>query len=88
MIFWYIKWPFCSSFKIKLWLQNEVFIVHNFVYSIYMIFQRMYTIMYIKVPKILWVPINSTDKVSDGCIRDMGFNLRLHQKLIGVLVWW
>ena len=25
-------------------------------------------------------------KVSDGCIRDLGFNSRLHQKLIGVLV--
>ena len=35
---------------------------------------------------ILWVPINSTSKVSDGCIRDLGFNSRLHQKLIGVLV--
>jgi len=33
---------------------------------------------------------NSTNKVSDGCIRDLGFNPgfnpRLHQKLIGVLV--
>ena len=27
-------------------------------------------------------------KVSDGWIRDSGFNLRLHWKLIGVLVWW
>ena len=26
-------------------------------------------------------------KVFDGCIRDLGFNLRLHQKLISVLVW-
>ena len=25
---------------------------------------------------------------SDGCIRDLRFNLHLHQKLIGVLVWW
>ena len=34
----------------------------------------------------LWIPVSSTDKVSDGCIRDLRFNPRLHQKLIGVLV--
>ena len=34
----------------------------------------------------LWVSVNSTGKVSDGCIRDLGFIPRLHQKLIGVLV--
>ena len=34
----------------------------------------------------MWVPVSSTDKVSDGCIRDLGFNFRLHQKPIGVLV--
>ena len=28
----------------------------------------------------MWVPISSTSKVSDGCIRDLGFNPRLHQK--------
>ena len=33
-----------------------------------------------------WVPVSSTGKVSDGCIRDLGFNPRLHQKLVGVLV--
>ena len=33
-----------------------------------------------------WVSVSSTDKVSDGCIRDLGFNHCLHQKLIGVLV--
>ena len=33
-----------------------------------------------------WVPVSSTGKVSDDCIRDLGFNPRLHQKLIGVLV--
>ena len=27
-------------------------------------------------------------KVSDSCIRDLGFNSRLLKKLIGVLVWW
>ena len=34
----------------------------------------------------LWVPVSSTDKVSDGYIRDLGLNPRLHQKLIGVLI--
>ena len=33
-----------------------------------------------------WVPVSSTGKVFDGCIRDLGFNPRLHQKLIDVLV--
>ena len=33
-----------------------------------------------------WVPVNSTDKISDGCIKDLGFNPPLHQKLIGVLI--
>ena len=33
-----------------------------------------------------WVPINLTGKISDGCIIDLGFNRRLHQKLIGILV--
>ena len=37
---------------------------------------------------ILWVSVNSTSKVSNGCIRDLGFNPRLYQKLIGVLIWW
>ena len=34
----------------------------------------------------LWVPVSSTGKVSDGCIRNLEFNPYLHQKLIGVLV--
>ena len=33
-----------------------------------------------------WVLVNLIGKVSDGCIRDLRFNSRLHQKLIGVLV--
>ena len=32
-------------------------------------------------------PVSSTGKVSDSCIRDLGFNPLLHQKLISVLVW-
>ena len=35
---------------------------------------------------IKWVPVSSTDKVSDSCIRDLEFNPYLHQKLIGILV--
>ena len=27
----------------------------------------------------MWFPVSSTGKVSDGCIRDLGFNPRLHQ---------
>ena len=33
------------------------------------------------------VTVSLTGRVSDGCIKDPGFNPRLHQKLIGVLVW-
>ena len=29
-------------------------------------------------------PVNSTGKISDGCIRDLGFNPWQHQKLIDV----
>ena len=39
-----------------------------------------------KTKSELWVPVSSTGKISDACIRDLGFNPRLHQKLIGVLV--
>ena len=34
----------------------------------------------------MWVPVSSTGKISDGYIRDLGFNPYLHQKLIVVLV--
>ena len=36
----------------------------------------------------VWVPVSLTNKVSDGYIKNMGFNSRLHQKLIDILVWW
>ena len=39
-----------------------------------------------KTKSELWVPVSSTGKISDGCIRDLGFNPRLHQKWIGVLI--
>ena len=34
----------------------------------------------------LWVSVNVISKVFDDFIRDLEFNPRLHQKLIGVLV--
>ena len=40
----------------------------------------------LKVKTILWVPVSSTGKVFYSCIRYLGFNPHLHQKLIGVLV--
>ena len=43
-----------------------------------------YIFIYIYI--YMGVPVNSTDKVSDGYIRDLVFNLRLHSKLIGVLI--
>ena len=36
----------------------------------------------------LWVPVNSTGKLSDGWIGDLRINPHLHQKLIDILVWW
>ena len=33
-----------------------------------------------------YIPVSFTGKISDGCIRDLGFNPRLYQKLINVLV--
>ena len=35
---------------------------------------------------VLWVPDSSTGKVFYGCIRDLEFNFRIHQKQIDVLV--
>ena len=34
-----------------------------------------------------WVPVNSTDRVFDSWIRDLGFKPRLYQKSTGVLGW-
>ena len=42
--------------------------------------------VYIQVIGKLWVSISSIGKVSDSCKKDPGFNLYLHQKLIGVLI--
>ena len=35
-----------------------------------------------------YLNIISIDKVFYGCIRDLWFNLHLHQILINVLIWW
>ena len=37
-------------------------------------------------PLITWISVSSTGKISDSCIRNLGFNPHLYQKLIGVLV--
>ena len=39
-----------------------------------------------KCYKLMWGLVNSTDKVFNDRIRDLGFNPRLHQKPISVLV--
>ena len=36
----------------------------------------------------VWIPVNSTSKVFYSWIRNLKFNPRLHQKPIGILVWW
>ena len=43
-------------------------------------------ILYHMSKQMLWVPVNLTGKVSNGCIRDLGFNHHLHKKLIGILI--
>ena len=49
--------------------------------------EYIYIYIYMCVCVCVWIPISSTGKVSNCCIRNLGFNPRLHQKLIGVLVW-
>ena len=39
------------------------------------------SITHSQVVVIVWVPINSTDKVSDSCIKNLGFSPCLHQKI-------
>ena len=43
---------------------------------------ELWSIVFLK-----WVPISLTNKVSDGWIRDLRFNPRLHKKSIDDLVW-
>ena len=40
----------------------------------------------IKICQCGWISVSLTNKVSNGCIRDLGFNLYLYQKLIDVLI--
>ena len=35
-----------------------------------------------------WIPVSSTDKVSNNWIRDLKFNPLLQKKSNGVLIWW
>ena len=37
-------------------------------------------IISIKSGGLAWVPVSSTGKISDDWIKDLGFNLHLHQK--------
>ena len=66
-----------------------IYIYIKIIYSIYdwhfqlLSYLEVYVIY--QILKYTWVPVSSTDKVSNGCIRDLEFNLPLHQKLIGVL---
>ena len=53
---------------------------------IYICKEKIKWIVELKIDAREWVPVSSTGKVFDGCIRDLRFNHRLHQKLIGVLV--
>ena len=46
----------------------------------------IYVISFIECNMVWWVPVSLTSKVSNGCIRDLEFDLRLHQKVISVLV--
>ena len=39
-----------------------------------------------EIRRVMFITYKLKLEVSDGCIRDLGFNPRLHQKLIGVLV--
>ena len=55
--------------------------------SLHFLVLFMGSIVLFQLTFTLWVLVSSTGKVFDGCIRDLGFNPSLHQKLIGVLVW-
>ena len=58
-----------------------------FVFCSLYYFIKLYVKIRIKMLGVcMWVSISSTGKVSDGCIRDLRFNPRLYQILIGVLV--
>ena len=66
-------------------LRTYIYTYARFFFIIYtrFLFDKLYIY---KKKKKKWVPVSSTGKVSYGCIRDLGFNPCLYQKLIGVLV--
>ena len=46
----------------------------------------MYKTLIINKGSKMWVSVSSISKIFEGLIRDMGFNPRLHKKLIGILI--
>ena len=50
--------------------------------------KKNWEILYLLYYIFQWVPISSTDKVSDSWIRELKFNLRLYKKPISILIWW
>ena len=60
--------------------------IYIYIYDIISTYKAL--LWWFIIIKFRWVPVNSTGKVSNGCIRDLEFNPRIPQKLIGVLVWW
>ena len=57
----------------QLYITERVFSVHNNILT----WQNFY-LQRRKREMKKWIPVSLTDKVSDGCIRDLEFNLRLH----------
>ena len=78
IIFWYLFSP------IQFWLET-FYRVSDRQRAIYC--KKKYFI-HGKNNWIPWVLVSSIGKVDDSWIRDLGFNLHLDQKLIGILVRW
>ena len=72
-----------ANFFFLRWVTDTNFTTHYPFFEVYHISIAHY---YSTCNYTLWVPVSSTGKVSDGCMRDLEFDPRLHQKLIGVLV--
>ena len=62
-----------ASTQWQLYITERVFSVHNNILT----WQNFYLQRRKRETK-KWVPVSLTGKVSDGCIRDLEFNLRLH----------
>ena len=76
-----IKPVFCIDFVVCIHRFYQVFNVTPTLNSQSCIYSRLNE-------KFKQVLVSSIGKVSDGWKKDLRFNPRLHQKLIGVLVWW